>query len=111
MSNYERRVGDICVDSYGQVVLLQEIDHTEFRTLKTYDVGISLRPKVGYQVHVQYSRPVISVEELLQIAEEKGVDLKTLPERPASELSDIEKLRRDNEKLAQRLAALEQKSQ
>jgi hypothetical protein len=115
MSNYERRVGDVVVDEFGQVLLLVEIDHTEFRTLKTYDVGVSIRPKPGITVRVGHSRPVITVEELLKLAESQGMDFTTKPEPPDSELTEVQRLQRENEKqrreFEQRLAALEQKSQ
>src|SRR5436305_9058197 len=107
MSNETRkvRVGDIVVDLYGQLSMLTALDVN--RGINVYDQGISLRPKVGVTVFLEFHRHVTTVGELLKLAEAQGLDLVTKPELPDDQLSSVQKLQRDNANLMKRLEALE----
>lgn len=77
--------------------------------LDVNDIGVSLRPKPGVRLAVQEPfRVVIPIEQVLQIAEQHGgIDFKTQPE---PELSELQKLQKQNVELAERLKALESKT-
>ena len=99
--NFERKIGDIVVDQFGQVCVLLEIDagFTE-----PYDRGLSLRPKFGVPVRLKEYRAVIGTEQLLALAEEHGIDFTTVPQKP---LTEFERLKLENENLMKRIEALE----
>lgn len=99
----ERKVGDLVVDQFGQVCVLLELDAG---FAEPYDRGLSIRPRFGVPVKLKEFRPVIGIEQLLQLGEKQGLDFESLPEL---ELTELQKLQRDNKLLAQRLAALESK--
>jgi hypothetical protein len=115
----ERRVGDICVatsqaDGRDYVVLLTDVDYSPPGKLDSFDVGCCLRGRyLGSRIRLDRIRVVLSAEELLKILAEKGFDLVSSPEPPESQLTEVEKLRRENDKIRrefeQRLAALEAK--
>lgn len=102
--NVERKVGDIVVDQVGQVCVLLEIDAGY---AEPYDRGLSLRPAFGVPVKLKDYRPVIGIEQLLQLGEKQGLDLESPPEKP---LTEFERLKLENQKLMKRLEALEAKS-
>ena len=113
MSNTNRQSGDICVDQYGQVLLILEVDHYDFKAMKTYDIAISLRPRFGHTVYATDPKSVIPIEQVLKLLADHGVDFTN---RPEPELTEVEKLQRqlqaeraERENVLKRLAALEAK--
>src|SRR5207237_4251797 len=104
MEDRKPKIGDIVTDRFGQLCMLTGLDVT--KGINVYDQGLSLRPKVGVTVFLEFHRHVTTVEELLKLAEAQGFDLVTKPELPDDQLSSVQKLQRDNANLMKRLEAL-----
>ena len=87
MDTNERKVkvGDLVVDAYGQLSMLTALEVT--KGINVYDLGVSLRPRSGVPVFLEYHRFVMTAEELLKIAEAQGFDLVTKPGLPDDQLS------------------------
>jgi hypothetical protein len=104
--NQSRAVGDIVLDKTSQLSMIVQLDVLAKNRLDVFDLGVSLRPRPGVQLAIREPyRVVIPIEQVLQIAEQHGIDFST---RPEPELTELQKLQRDNAKLAERLKALEQ---
>jgi hypothetical protein len=108
MSNTNRQVGDLVIDKFGQISMIVALDVLARNRLDINDVGVSLRPKPGVQMVIQEPfRVIIPVEQVLQIAEQHGIDFSN---RPEPELTELQKLQKQNADLAERLKALESKT-
>src|SRR6266481_5631384 len=103
--NQSRAVGDIVLDKNSQLSMIVQLDVLANNRLDVFDLGVSLRPRPGVQLAVREPyRAVIPIEQVLQIVEQHGIDFKTQLE---PELTELQKLQKQNAELAERLKALE----
>ena len=101
MSDVQKEVGSVVIDSDGDLVLLAKIkvfgDLQANGSVPIYDEGILLRGSVGRKVHINYDEPtrvVSHVRDVLKLLEASGADLQTRPEKPIESLDPIERLAR-----------------
>ncbi len=98
----ELRKGDVCVNEHSDVIVISRVDVQaddvdSYGRVHVFHVGTYLRSSmqpVGSRYSGKVLRPVLHASELLKLAESAGYDLTTPAERPDSELSELELLKR-----------------
>jgi hypothetical protein len=102
----QKQIGSIVVTESGNVILLTAMDcQGDMQgngVVPVYDFGIVLRgataePGTGARIPYPGSnnvRVVLHMSQALQLLEQSGVDLKTCPEKPLSQLAVVERLER-----------------
>ena len=105
----EIKKGSICVTDSGDAIVVSRVDvqaedTDSYGRVHVFHVGTCLRSSnvpVGSRFNGKTVRVVLHAGELLRLAESAGYDLSTPAEKPESELTEVQLLKR-------RLAQLEQ---
>jgi hypothetical protein len=105
----EVKKGDICVTEDGDVVVIsradvQADDTDSLGRIHVFHVGTVLRSShvaVGSKYNGKIVRVVLHASDLLKLGESAGHDLTTPAEKPDSDLTEVELLRRRVSQLEQ----------